>query len=79
VWKPAPGSYLYAAAECGVAAGELMLVAVHPWDVDGAARAGLATVWLNRTGAPYPSYLTAPDLAVGSLPELATRLSARGR
>ena len=32
-----------------------MLVAVHPWDIDGASRAGLVTAWLNRSGGPYPS------------------------
>jgi 2-haloacid dehalogenase len=51
-----------------------MLVAVHPWDVDGAARAGLATAWVDRDGAPYPAYFTAPDLTVGSLTELAAKV-----
>ena len=53
---------------------DAMLVAVHPWDIDGAARAGLATAWIDRTGAPYPEYFTAPDLAACSLVELADQL-----
>jgi 2-haloacid dehalogenase len=74
VWKPAAGAYAYAAQRCGVALHELMLVAVHPWDIDGAARAGLRTAWVDRTGARYPDYLTAPDLTVTGLDDLAGRL-----
>ena len=47
------------------------LVAVHPWDIDGAARAGLRTAWINRTGALYPAHLTAPDRTVATVAELA--------
>ena len=53
-------AYAYAAARCGVEARELMLVAVHPWDVDGAGRAGLRTAWLNRSGTSYPRPLPPP-------------------
>lgn len=69
-WKPAPESYAYAAETLQRAAAELVLVAVHPWDIDGAARAGLRTVWLNRDGAPYPSALTLPDHEVSSIADL---------
>ena len=74
VWKPAPGSYAYAARACGVAPAELLLVAVHPWDVDGALRAGLNGCWINRSGAPYPSHCQEPTHTVSTLPELAERL-----
>jgi len=75
VWKPAPGSYAYAAHECGVEPAELLLVAAHPWDVDGAARAGLRSCWLNRADAPYPSHCRPSDHVIRTLPELADRLS----
>ena len=74
VWKPAPGSYAYAARTCGVEPAEMMLVAVHPWDIDGAARAGLSTAWINRDGLPYPEYFTAPTHTITALPELPGRL-----
>lgn len=69
-WKPAPSSYRYAAARCGVDPGAMVLVAVHPWDVHGAARAGLATAWVDRSGTPYPGYLAAPSVRVGALTDL---------
>lgn len=73
-WKPAARAYAYALEQCGVDPVDAMLVAVHPWDIDGAARAGLATAWLDRTGGPYPGYFRAPDLAPRSLVELADQL-----
>lgn len=74
-WKPAPDAYRSVLRRCGAAASETMLVAVHPWDVDGAGRSGLITAWLNRSGAPYPSYFRRPDLEVASLVHLAELLA----
>ena len=74
-WKPAPAAYAHALERCGVGPGEAMLVAVHPWDIDGAARAGLATAWVNRGGGPYPDYFSAPDLTCASLTDLAEQLT----
>lgn len=76
VWKPAPGSYHHAAKLCGVPLEQMLLVAVHPWDIDGAARAGMRTAWINRSSGPYPPYFSAPHLAVSALTELADRIAA---
>ena len=54
------------------------MVAVHPWDLDGAARAGLRTAWVDRTGAPYPGWCRAPDHVVPGLDLLADALGASG-
>lgn len=75
VWKPAARAYAYALQECSVEPRRAMLVAVHPWDIDGARRAGLATAWIDRAGGPYPSYFAAADLEVASLTELAAALT----
>ncbi|TFV79312.1 haloacid dehalogenase type II [Blastococcus sp. CT_GayMR19] len=75
VWKPAPGSYGYAARVCGVDPSQMMLVAVHPWDIDGAARTGMATTWINRDGLPYPEYFNPPTHTVTALTELPDRLT----
>jgi 2-haloacid dehalogenase len=74
-WKPAPEPYLYAAERCGVVPEQMMLVAVHPWDVDGAKRAGLASAWINRDDVPYPEPLEPPDLVCRDFVELAAALS----
>lgn len=75
VWKPAQRAYAYAAQECAVELSDMMLVAVHPWDIDGANRAGLGTAWINRTDATYPGYFTAPTLEATSVRHLAQLLS----
>ncbi len=76
-WKPAPEAYAHAAERCEVQAGEVALIAVHPWDIDGAARAGLRTGWLSRDGAPYPPCFREPEATGRTLSELAARLTGR--
>jgi 2-haloacid dehalogenase len=73
-WKPAPAAYAYAAGRCRTRPATMMLVAVHPWDIDGAHRAGLRTAWVNRTRDPYPDYFSAPTLEARSLTHLADLL-----
>lgn len=74
-WKPGQAAYEYAASACGATPGELLLVAVHPWDIHGAARAGLGTAWINRSGGHYPGYFQAPDYTVPGLDQLAAALT----
>jgi 2-haloacid dehalogenase len=76
-WKPAAAAYAHAATQCDVEEWDMMLVAVHPWDVDGAGRAGLRTAWLNRSGTGYPVHFRRPDLEVRSLADLAGALRPR--
>lgn len=75
-WKPARASYEYAAAASGTDPAGMLLVAVHPWDIHGAARAGLRTAWLNRTGGSYPGHFEAPEFTVTALIELPSALAA---
>ena len=74
-WKPDPASYAYAARTCGVDASQMLLVAVHPWDIDGASRAGLSAAWVSRSGADYPGHFRSPTHTIRGLPELAALLS----
>ncbi|WP_233205777.1 haloacid dehalogenase type II [Cryobacterium sp. Y82] len=75
-WKPVGSAYRFAAEALGVRPADMLLVAVHPWDIHGAAQAGLRTAWLNRNDALYPSYFATPDYTVPKLSELAERLLA---
>lgn len=74
IWKPAPGAYAYAANALGCEPSEMVLVAVHPWDIHGAARAGLRTAWINRDARPYPAYFRRPDFAAAGIAALADQL-----
>jgi 2-haloacid dehalogenase len=75
IWKPAPAAYAYAAGRCRARPATMMLVAVHPWDINGAHLAGLRTAWINRTGATYPEYFNTPTVEARSLTHLAHLLS----
>lgn len=77
-WKPAPETYHYAVARCAVEPAEAMLVAVHPWDVDGAKRAGLRAAWINRAGLPFPRAMVTPDVVATDLVALADEITSRG-
>jgi 2-haloacid dehalogenase len=78
VWKPVAAAYAFAARECGVAPEQMLLVAVHPWDVHGAHRAGLRTAWVDRAGSgAYPGHFDPPDLVVRGIDELARELGVR--
>lgn len=78
LWKPAATTYAWALDQVGASPAEAVLVAAHPWDVDGAARAGLATAWVDRSagtgGATYPAVMAEPDLVVPGLEALADLL-----
>ena len=74
-WKPAAAAYRYAMEECRASASESMLVAVHPWDIHGAHKAGLASGLINRTGALYPGFFARPDVEAPTLVELARALT----
>ncbi len=70
-WKPDRRPYEYAASMCGVGPEDLLMVAVHPWDVHGAGRAGCRTAWVNRSEAAYPEVFDAPTYTVATMEELA--------
>lgn len=71
VWKPAAQAYRYAARKLKVAPDEMLMVAVHPWDLHGAALAGMRTAWVNRRSQPYPATFIPPELVVPNLVTLA--------
>lgn len=78
-YKPAPEAYQTAAQLLGVEARELMLVAAHPWDLEGARAAGLRTAFVERPleYGPGSAARADPDAdeSVADLLELAERLA----
>jgi 2-haloacid dehalogenase len=77
-YKPEPEVYLTAARLLGIEAGDLMLVAAHPWDLAGARGAGLRTAFVNRPleYGPGAAARADPDAdeSVADLLELSERL-----
>ena len=74
VWKPVRAAYAHAARACSVGMEDMLLVAVHPWDIHGAAQAGMHTGWICRQPVPYPGYFAAPSLQAPDLVALAGQI-----
>lgn len=78
--KPERGIFDHTVRALGIAPAELLHVGDDPWlDVDGAARAGLRTCWVNRDGATWPADLAPPDLEVTTLAALVSAFEPGGR
>lgn len=78
-WKPHPDSYRYAAEVCGVPVERMGLAAVHPWDIDGARRAGLQGFYIDRRKTPYPKAFQSPDHTVADFNQLAELLQEKAK
>lgn len=77
-WKPAAAAYRYATETLAVDPADTLLVAVHPWDIDGARRAGLQAAWLRRGAPDYPAVMTPPSVIAADLRDLALILRPAG-
>jgi 2-haloacid dehalogenase len=73
-FKPDPAVYENAAERLGRRIGDCRLVSSNAWDVAGAAQAGMATAWVNRSREPPEQVGGAADLTVESLAALADSL-----
>jgi len=74
-FKPSGAVYRHCAERAGVAPGDLMLVAAHPWDIHGAAVAGCRTGYL-AVQRPMSPVFRQPDLIAERLPDLAEAICA---
>ena len=76
--KPAPETYQYVARELGVETTDMRMVACHLWDIIGAQAAGCKGAFVTRpNNAILPAEgLSAPDIVVRDLGELADQLAA---
>jgi 2-haloacid dehalogenase len=72
--KPAREAYESAAAELGIAVGEIRLVAAHAWDVAGALAAGAAAAFVARPGMVLDPLVPAPDVIGSDLADVADQI-----
>jgi 2-haloacid dehalogenase len=79
-YKPAPVVYRTTAGLLDVEPAEVLMVAAHSWDIDGAHAAGFRTAFLERPAEKGPDGIadkaadTTSDLTVTSFTELADTL-----
>lgn len=77
-WKPAPQAYHYVLERHDTSAERTALLAVHPWDVQGAVDAGLLGGWVDRDDLPYPDMFSRPTVRGRTFDETVGALLARG-
>lgn len=77
VFKPAPETYRYAAAQLNVPIVRIRLVAAHDWDVTGAIRAGARAAFVARPGAVLGPLAETPDIIEPDLMAVADVLMER--
>ena len=65
-FKPRPEVYTYAARLCQVRPNRMALVAVHPWDINGAKAAGCIGAYVSAE-RPFASTMRKPDAEASSL------------
>jgi 2-haloacid dehalogenase len=73
-WKPRPEPYLAACRAAGVVPDRAAFVAVHSWDVHGAAAAGLRTGWCSRLESAFPPAFIPPTVRGATLVEVVEQL-----
>jgi 2-haloacid dehalogenase len=73
-WKPAPEPYRFVLQQRAVESAAAAMIAAHPWDLFGAASAGLVTAWVDRDDAGYPEMFGTPDLSAARFDDLVERL-----
>jgi putative hydrolase of the HAD superfamily len=75
--KPDPRIFSALVAAAGVAPAEIWHVGDDPEaDVVGAQRAGLVSVWMNRTEAQWPREFAKPDIEIKDMNDLVARVES---
>jgi 2-haloacid dehalogenase len=74
VYKPSPETYRHVARRLGRPIGEVRLVSSNPFDDVGAEAAGMRAAWVDRSGGPFDTLGSPPEIVVGTLTELADAL-----
>jgi 2-haloacid dehalogenase len=77
-YKPAKRVYEHAARRLGQAPHDVYLVSSNPFDVVGAAAAGLQAAWIDRSLEPFDTIAPRPSVVVATLTELAAALEPPG-
>jgi 2-haloacid dehalogenase len=75
IFKPDLRVYQWALAQMNIEAKESMLVAAHAWDIAGAAKAGMQTAFIKRSGKSQFELFDKADYVANDLIKLAEQLS----
>jgi 2-haloacid dehalogenase len=75
-FKPHPSVYAHALRELEAVPADALLLATHPWDLAGAAHAGIQTAWVTHGTRGWPDVFALPDVRGETLVDVARGIIA---
>tara|TARA_R110000868_G_scaffold81946_2_gene231727 strand:+ start:38541 stop:39224 length:684 start_codon:yes stop_codon:yes gene_type:complete len=76
MYKPSPETYHWAAKKLAVQPENIIMIAAHGWDINGAEKAGLRTGFIAREGQSLYPLVTKPNYEATDILGLAKQLTA---
>ena len=74
VWKPHPEPYLFVSAELNYHPSEIVMIAVHGWDINGAKKVGMKTGYIKKYEKTLSSYYDKADFEAENCKELVLKI-----
>jgi 2-haloacid dehalogenase len=74
VWKPHPEPYLFVASELNYHPSEIVMIAVHGWDINGAKKVGMKTGYIKKYEKKLSSYYIKADFEAENCKELVLKI-----
>ena len=74
IWKPHPEPYLFVSKTLNYSPNEIIMVAVHGWDINGAKKVGMKTGYIKSYEKKLSSYYYKADYEAESCKELVLKI-----
>tara|TARA_B100000963_G_C22552528_1_gene637448 strand:+ start:130 stop:798 length:669 start_codon:yes stop_codon:yes gene_type:complete len=74
IWKPHPEPYLFISNRLNYHPNEIVMIAVHGWDINGAKRVGMKTGYIKSYEKKLSSYYHKADFEAESCKELVHKI-----
>ncbi len=74
IWKPHPEPYLFVSNKLNYHPTEIVMIAVHGWDINGAKRVGMKTGYIKSYEKRLSSYYDKADFEAGNCKELVLKI-----
>jgi len=74
IWKPHPEPYLLVSSKLNYNPNEIIMIAVHGWDINGAKRVGMKTGYIKKYEKKLSSYYYKADFTAESCKELVLKI-----
>ena len=74
IWKPNPEPYLFVSKKLNYYPSEIIMIAAHGWDINGAKKVGMKTGYIRSYEKKLSSYYKKADFEAESCKELVLKI-----